>query len=121
MVVKRILAVDDNIDFCANIKDILELEGYEVMIAHNGREAIDLAINNHFDLILMDLIMPGMDGVTAIKAIRQKGLNIPILVETAWGEEPVMQSAMDAGANDRVSKPIDFKLFFRLINNHQQR
>ncbi len=62
--------------------------------------------------------MPGMDGVTAIKEIRKRDVKIPILVMTAWGEEAVMQSAIEAGANDKINKPIDFKLFFSLINNH---
>ncbi len=118
MTEKRILVVDDNVDFCANIKDIIELEGYEVTVAYDGNMALDMINSNDFGLILTDLVMPGMDGITAIRAIRQRGITIPILVLTAWGEDAVMQSAIDAGANDMINKPIDFKVLFRLINNN---
>ncbi len=119
MTAKKILVVDDNTDFCSNIKDILELEGYEVNVANDGKIAIDLISRSSFDLILMDLIMPGMDGVTTIKSIRQKNIKIPVLVITAWGEEAVVQSAMEAGANNAINKPVDFKLLFSLLDSQE--
>ncbi len=93
----------------------MELEGYEVLISNDGKTAIDLINRNNFDIILMDLIMPGMDGVTTIRCIRRKDIKTPVLVITAWGEEAVVQSAMDAGADNAINKPVDFKMLFSLL------
>ncbi|MBI4296762.1 MAG: response regulator [Chloroflexi bacterium] len=104
----KILVVDDNQDFCESVRDILEAEGHEVQATYDGQSAVELAQKECFGLILMDLVIPGMDGVTAIKAIRKTSPSVPIIVVTAFGEESIIEEAFRAGANKQFGKPIDF-------------
>lgn len=104
----RILVVDDNQDFCDSVRDILETEGHEVLTAYGGQSAVELSQKERLDLILMDLVMPGIDGVTAIRSIRKISPSIPIMVVTAFGEEVVVEEALSAGANAKLGKPLDF-------------
>ncbi|MBI4302879.1 MAG: response regulator [Chloroflexi bacterium] len=114
----RILVVDDNQDFCGNVKDILETEGWEVLTAYSGQSAVELAQKERLDLILVDLVMPGMDGVTVIKTIRKLFPSLAIAVVTAFGEETLLQDALVSGANSKFEKPIDFDRLFTYIQTH---
>ena len=113
----RILVVDDNRDFCDSVKDILEMEGHEAQAAYGGQTAVERAEKKGFDLILMDLVMPGMNGVTAIKTIRKISPSSPIIVVTAFGEEAVIQEALHAGANQMLRKPLDFNRLIEIIES----
>lgn len=104
----RILVADDNRDFCETMKDILEDEGHEVFIAYGGESAVELVQKEHFDLVLMDIVMPGMSGVMTIKQIRQTRPGLPITVITASGEEELIEGALQAGARKHFCKPVDF-------------
>ena len=104
---KRILIVDDDTE----IRDLLEFDiassGYFVDTASDGREGLDKALNNKYDLILLDVMMPKMNGFEVCKNIRQAKINIPILMLTAKGTIADKTSGFDSGADDYLVKPFD--------------
>lgn len=83
----KILVVDDDKDFCENVKDVLELKEYQVTIAHEGSRAVDLVEQNGFDLVLMDVRMPRMDGMQAFRKIKEISAAIPVIMITAYAAE----------------------------------
>jgi CheY-like chemotaxis protein len=113
-----ILVVDDNEMNLTLIAKILELEGYQVTVAHNGREAIQSVIQKRPDLAVLDVMMPDMDGYELCRRLRQAPLNVawPIVLLTAMNSDMERQQALKAGANDIWSKPFDMELFRRRIS-----
>ncbi len=105
----KVLVVEDYQDTREFMKFILQDYGFDVSEATNGFEAIEAVKQQAPDLILMDISMPGMDGLTAARKIReQSGPKTPIIAITAYGEA-ARQKALDAGCNASLSKPIDFE------------
>jgi len=106
---KRILIVDDDDD----IRDLLEFDvshsGYFVDTARDGLEGLNKALNNSYDLILLDVMMPKMNGFDVAKNIRQAKLNIPILMLTAKGTIDDKTEGFDAGVDDYLVKPFDIQ------------
>jgi two-component system, sensor histidine kinase and response regulator len=104
----RILAVDDTPDNLALIETILEDEGYEIILAHNGAAALAQVEKSPPDLILLDIMMPGMDGYEVTRRIRQNAKlpYIPILLLTAHVASDVV-AGLESGADDFVRKPVD--------------
>ncbi|HIK17078.1 MAG TPA: response regulator [Leptolyngbyaceae cyanobacterium M33_DOE_097] len=104
-----ILVVDDVKDNLFLLQAVLEAEGFEVEVADNGRFAIQIVETNPPDLILLDVMMPEMDGYEVLQQIRQKQdlPYIPILLLTAYEETDPVQG-FTLGANDFIRKPIDF-------------
>ena len=116
---KRILIVEDYAVNRSFVKFLLEDYGYEVSEAANGAEAVEAVKNEPPDLILMDLAMPEMDGLTATKAIRQiDGMqDMPIIAVTAYGNL-YREQASEAGFNDFISKPFDPMILEPLLNRY---
>jgi DNA-binding response OmpR family regulator len=106
---KRILLVDDSETVLMLERMILQGGGYELATAKNGREGVAKAIALKPDLILMDVIMPEMNGFDAICDLRRREetRSIPILIVTTKGEEESMVTGYECGCNDYISKPID--------------
>ena len=104
---KRILIVDDD----AEIIDLLEFDisssGYYTDTASDGMEGLNKALNNKYDLILLDVMMPKMNGFDVCKNIRQAKINIPIIMLTAKGTIGDKTSGFDSGADDYLVKPFD--------------
>jgi len=100
----RILAIDDNLQIQKLVTVNLQARGYVVQIAGSGEEAIDLFKIGQFDLILLDLILPGISGIEVCTWIRQQS-DIPIIVLSAREDEELKVRALDAGADDYVTKP----------------
>jgi DNA-binding response OmpR family regulator len=100
----RILAVDDEPLYQHLLRVNLEKEGYEVITANNGEDALDLVSTRHPDLVIMDIMMPKLDGITASERIRQFS-NIPIIILTARGEEQDRVRGLNIGADDYMVKP----------------
>ena len=102
--VASILVVDDNPKFLA---DALPMYGYEVTVANDGLEALKILMNKTFDLILLDVMMPNMDGWDTLKAIRnnKKTQYIPVIMITAVSEDQKVVSGLKIGADDYIVKP----------------
>lgn len=100
----RILVVDDEPRFVRLVEANLQTEGFEVQKAKNGKEAVDTAVSEKPDLILMDVMMPEMDGFAACERIREFS-NVPIIMLTAKGDEEHKVRALNLGADDYVVKP----------------
>lgn len=106
---KRVLLVDDSRTTLLMEKMILAGGGYEICTALNGEEAIETAAREHPDLILLDVVMPKRDGISACAALRgqEATRNVPIIMVTTRGEEENMEAAFRAGCTDFVTKPIN--------------
>lgn len=104
----NLLIVDDEVCIREVIREYGSLEGYNVMEASNGLEALDIVKNKDVDVIIMDIMMPRLDGYSAIKEIREEK-NIPIIVLSARGEEYDKLLGFDLGIDDYVTKPFSPK------------
>lgn len=116
---KTILVAEDMRDSRQMTKFLLEMFGYIVIEAENGQQAVKSAAEHHPDLILMDMSMPVMDGLSATKAIRKlnEKTKIPIIAVTAFGKQ-FYERAIEAGCNDLISKPIDFDTLQPVIEQY---
>jgi CheY-like chemotaxis protein len=113
----HILVVDDNDLNLVLLAKILELEGYDVTMAHNGVEAIQSIVQEIPDLALLDVMMPEMNGYELCRKLRQPPLSteMPIVMLTAMSSEGERKQALEAGANDIWSKPFDMNVFRQRI------
>ncbi len=101
---EKILVVDDDREIVGAIALLLEAEGYTVLRAYNGMEALDMAVDPDIRLILMDVMMPQLDGLSAVLRIRQRR-NLPIIVLSAKSEDTDKVLGLSMGADDYVAKP----------------
>ncbi len=106
----RILVIEDEQSVSAFIRKGLEEQGYEVVQAFDGTTGIRLASQGDFHLILLDIVLPGMNGLEVCKTIRERGdSSVPILMLTALGTTDDIVAGLDSGADDYLSKPFKFK------------
>jgi DNA-binding response OmpR family regulator len=103
--VTRILVIEDNRDLAFGLRNNLEIEGYEIETAVNGRAGLAAFARAKPDLLILDLMMPEMDGFRVLRSLRQEGHTTPILVLTARGEEVDKVRGLRLGADDYVTKP----------------
>ena len=101
----RVLIVEDNRNLALGLRSNLEYEGYETEVAGDGATALLQARNGSHDLILLDLMLPGLDGFQLLETIRDEGLSTPVLVLTARGDEADKVRGLRNGADDYVTKP----------------
>lgn len=101
----RILMIEDDIALCAAIRVSLERAEYDVDICHNGNESIDMALSFPYDVLIVDRMLPDIDGLGVIASLRQKGLKTPVLILTALGSVSERVAGLDAGADDYLVKP----------------
>src|SRR6188768_3088847 len=101
----RILIVEDNPDLAYGLRTGLEIEGYEVQVAEDGEKGLDRARTWNPDLVMLDLMLPGMDGYRVLKTLREAGSDVPVLILTARGEEADKVLGFRLGADDYVTKP----------------
>lgn len=101
----RILLVEDNRGYAETLKGNLEIEGYDVMIAGTGVDGLALAKSDPPDLIILDLMLPTMNGFTVLQRLRESGRNTPVLIMTALGAEDEKLRGFGLGADDYVVKP----------------
>ena len=111
----KILVVDDNEEFCQNVVDILEMKGYEAVAAYDGFKALELVKRDGFDLVLMDIKMPVMDGVAAFRKIKEIAPDTQVIMVTAFAVEELIRDALREGAFGVLSKPLDFDELFSII------
>lgn len=104
---EKILFADDEPDIQNVVKTILSKEGYEVIIAKDGKEVLNLVKSNRPDLIVLDYMMPVLDGIETCKTLKKdlETKSIPVIMVTGYPEEK--QNSLNAGAVDFITKPID--------------
>jgi CheY-like chemotaxis protein len=110
-----ILVVDDDVDTCRNLSDILTDMGYRVDTAHDGPSALELVKKNTYDIALLDLKMPGMDGLELYRRIKRLQAGTVAMVVTAYASSTTAEEALSAGAWRVVSKPVDFPKMMDLV------
>jgi two-component system response regulator (stage 0 sporulation protein F) len=111
---KRILIVDDN----AVVQDVLRQffeTRYQIQLASNAPQALSLIVRQPPDLVLLDVKMPGLDGLSLLRSLRQTGQSVPIFVMTGYDSLQVAQDALNNGANAYLPKPFDLIHLDRLI------
>ena len=101
---ETILVVDDNKEIVYSISELLKYEGYEVMKAYDGLEALKLASENKIDLIILDVMMPKMNGLSALMKVREYS-KTPVIILSAKTEESDIVSGLVLGADDYIEKP----------------
>jgi two-component system, NtrC family, response regulator HydG len=111
-----ILVVDDEVDTCRNLQDILTDLGYRVDIAHDGPSALELVRQNAYDVALLDYLMPGMDGLTLYREIKKLSAGTVAIVVTAYAGGSTLEEAQLAGAWQVLPKPVDFSKLMRLVS-----
>ena len=105
---ERILVVDDNIDVCSVLKEFLTLCKYEVLIAHEGAAGLDQLKKTKPHAILLDMKMPGMEGIEVLKEIKKIDSQIPVIMLTGDRDPDDAREIMGLGAYGCIAKPVDF-------------
>ena len=101
----RILVVEDNADLAFAVTTALESEGFDVAVAGTGPDGVEAARTGNADLIILDVMLPGFDGFRVVRTLRDDGIETPILMLTARGEEEDKVKGLRLGADDYVTKP----------------
>lgn len=104
----RILLIEDEKELAGIIKKGLEEEGYSVDVAYDGEEGLYMAENYEADVVILDIILPIIDGLTLLREMRRKGIKTPVLLLTAKDTVPDRIKGLDTGADDYLTKPFDF-------------
>ncbi|HET6879737.1 MAG TPA: response regulator [Pirellulales bacterium] len=116
MTTSRILVVDDEVDTCANLSDILTDLGFQVDVAYDGMSALALVKQNAYDVALLDLKMPGMDGLELYRRIKDVQSGTVAIVVTAYASSHTANDALAAGAWQILSKPVDLSRLLALVD-----
>lgn len=103
----KILVVDDEPNICDSLSRTFSFHGYDVAVAHDGKEALDVIPREQPDLVILDVMMPEMSGIEVCSQLRASGDDRPILMLTARGEVSDRVAGLDAGADDYLSKPFE--------------
>jgi len=111
-----ILVVDDEVDTCKNLSDILTDLGHRVDIAHDGPSALELVRHTSYDVALLDLKMPGMDGLTLYREIKKLRADTVAIIVTAYATSAKADEALTAGAWQVLAKPVDFPKLLGLVD-----
>ncbi|MDP9700225.1 DNA-binding response OmpR family regulator [Paenibacillus intestini] len=101
----RILIAEDEVHLAEAVSQILKKNNYSVDMVHDGRSGLDYAQSGIYDLLLLDIMMPEMDGITVLKTLRSEGNHTPVILLTAKGELSDKVSGLDYGADDYIAKP----------------
>lgn len=112
---KHILVIDDEPDISWVFQQFLEDEGYKVSTANSGEEAIDIVKKGNIDLIIMDVMLPGIDGLETYRQIKKMGLNLPVIMITGYGSMTKAMEAVELGAVDYITKPFKDEYVTNLI------
>lgn len=105
----RLLVVEDEVTLCMSIAEGLRLDGYEVDTCMDGMEALELCSVESYDLILLDLNLPGLDGMEVLRRLRAEDAETGVLILSARGQIKDKVAGLDAGANDYLTKPFHFE------------
>ena len=117
---KTILVADDEVDIVETLKFMLEVEGYNVVVAYDGVEALSFAKSSSPDAILLDVMMPKINGYKVSRLLKfdKKFQNIPIIMLTARSQEEDRMIGEETGANEYVTKPFEFSDILNLLKKY---
>lgn len=101
----RILIVEDEESLALKIKNVLESDEYQVDVAFDGEEGMELALIEEYDLVILDILLPGLNGIQILKEVRRSGSTVPVLLLTAKDRVEDKVGGLDAGADDYLTKP----------------
>ncbi len=113
---RRVLLVDDNKEFLDSTKDVLELEGFDVVTATSGEESLMLTKTQSFEVVVMDIKMPRMNGVESFIAMKKQNPDVKVIIVTAYSVEELIQQAKDEGAYAVLNKPLNIDMVTKKIN-----
>ncbi len=105
----RILIVEDELPMRTALVETLKTEGYRVVAAHDGESGLELACTEPFDLVLLDVMMPKLDGFAVCRELRKRGRDMPVLMLTAKGGVDDRVTGLDSGADDYLAKPFSLR------------
>ena len=105
----RVLVIEDEIRLAATLQDLLELDGYAADVCHDGESGLDNALSSIYDVILLDVMLPKMNGFTVLRNLRSSGCSTPVLMLTARSEISDKVTGLDSGADYYLTKPFDPK------------
>lgn len=111
----RILIVEDDRRLALQVRKGLEEQQHAVTVAHDGAGGLDAARRHPFDVVLLDVMLPGIDGYSVVKRLRASGVETPILLLTARDDPEDIVTGLDAGANDYLTKPFSFKVLLARV------
>jgi DNA-binding response OmpR family regulator len=106
---QKVLIIEDEPDMVLGLKDNFEYEGYDVVVARDGREGLTRAVSDRPDVILLDIMLPKMSGLDVCRELRNQGLDTPVIMLTARGQEIDKVIGLEMGADDYVTKPFSIK------------
>jgi DNA-binding response OmpR family regulator len=109
-IIMRVLIVEDERQMAEQLRKGLEREGYSVLLAHDGQEGLDLARTVDYDLMILDWMLPRIDGLQVARRLRQAKVDTPILMLTARDAPPDVVEGLDGGADDYLIKPFAFEV-----------
>ena len=112
-----VLVVDDNKDLCQNVKEVLDSAGYQSACVYDGFKAIEHVQKSPPDIILMDVKLPGMNGVEVFKKIKKIIPKVGVIMITGYSVDELVEEAIREGARGYMNKPLDFDRLFALIEN----
>src|SRR6266550_8436579 len=101
----RILVVEDERKIALFVQKGLKECGFVVDMVNRGDEALEIILDNHFDVVVLDIMLPGRDGLSILRVLRQRANSVPVLILTARGEVPARVAGLDLGADDYLAKP----------------
>jgi len=117
----KILLLEDDKILCASLKEFLELEGYTVDVAHRGPEVFDLTFNGTYDLYILDVNVPDIDGFNVLTSLKEAGDETPAIYITALTDINSISKGFEIGADDYIKKPFDpEELVIRIKSKYQQ-
>ena len=111
----KVLIVEDEKDLACVLSEMLKQEGYIVNKVHNGIDGLDYALTNTYDVIILDIMLPQMNGIEVLKEIRKNGINSSVLLLTAKSEVEDKINGLDNGADDYLTKPFVTKEFLARV------
>lgn len=114
----KILIIDDSATNVFLLQTLLEEQGYTVLFAYNGQEAIKYLDEQKFDLLLLDILMPGVDGYDILEKLSTDQSDTPVIMVTAKDDRDSEKKARDMGASDYVTKPINFEKLIKLVKKY---
>ncbi|MDB5166649.1 MAG: ykoG [Candidatus Saccharibacteria bacterium] len=111
----RILVVEDEHRIAQAVREGLQQESYAVDVVYDGEDGLNAALNDEYDLIILDVMLPGKDGYSVCQAIRETGNHVPILMMTAKDQSRDVVKGLDGGADDYIAKPFAFEVLLARV------